>query len=138
MKRKIIPIIVIVILIGIVLGGYLVVNSLFPKAEPINVPSSSAVITMTVAKNEMRKSGEPREVASADYDSILSQLSEAKPTRRMSVQDSPDAQVFYEIAVKTGERTHYFYAYEEGGMYYVEIPYEGIYTVNNSLMGFLL
>lgn len=92
---------------------------------------------MTVAKNEMRKAGEPREVASTDFESILVQLSEAEPTRKMTVQDSPDAQVYYEIAAKTDERTHYFYVYEEGGMCYVEIPYEGIYTVDKGLMELL-
>ncbi len=137
MKKIIIPIIIVVILAGLILGGYLVIDSLFPKANPINVPSASSVVSMTVTKNEMRKAGEPREISSADIDSILSHLSEAEPTRKMSVQDSPDAQTYYEIAVKTNERTHYFYAYEEGGTYYIEILYEGVYTTNKGLLELL-
>ncbi|MBE6939012.1 MAG: hypothetical protein E7460_10825 [Ruminococcaceae bacterium] len=137
MKKAIIPIIAVIILAGTIFGGYLVIDGLFPKANPINVPFINAVISMTVAKNEMRKAGEPREIASTDVEGILTKLSEAEPTRKMSVQDSPDAQVNYEIAAKTAERTHCFYVYEEGGMCYVEIPYEGIYTVDKGLMELL-
>ena len=135
MKKIVIPIIVLVVVLGgLILGGYLLIDSLFPKAEPITVPASNTVISMTVAKNEKRKAGEPREIEGADIDSVLSLLSEAGPTRKMSVQDNPDAQVYYEIAAKTNDRTHYFYVYEEGGMCYVEIPYEGIYTADKGLM----
>ena len=138
MKKIIIPIIVlVVILVGLILGGYLLMDRLFPKADPINVPTSDAVISMTVSKTEMRKAGDPREVASTDIEGILTKLSEAEPTRKMTLQDTPDAQVYYEIAAKTDKRTHYFYVYEEGGRYYVEIPYEGIYTVDKGLMELL-
>ena len=77
------------------------------------------------------------EIANDDVYSILSKLSEAEPTRKMSVQDSPDAKTYYEIAVKTDERTYYFYAYEEGGIYYIEIPYEGIYTTDKGFLELL-
>lgn len=51
MKKIIIPIIVIVILAGLILGGYLMIDSLFPKADPINVPSANSVVSMTVKMN---------------------------------------------------------------------------------------
>ena len=137
MKKIIIPIIVVVVIAALIGGGYLVMDGLFPKADPINVPSASSIVSMTVIKNESRQDGEPREIASTDVVSILSHLSEAEPTRKMSVQDSPDAQTYYEIAVKTSERTHYFYVYFESGTCYVEIPYEGIYTVDNGLVNLL-
>ena len=137
MKKIIIPIIAVIVLAALIGGGYLVMDSLFPKADPINVPSASSVVSMTVIKNESRQNGEPREISSADIDSILSLLSEAEPTRKMSVQDCPDAKTYYEIAAKTSERTHYFYVYFENGMCYVEIPYEGIYTVDNGLVNLL-
>lgn len=137
MKKVILPIIAVVVLAGLVLGGYLVINHLFPKADPINVPSASSVVSMTVAKNENRKAGEPREIESADFESILSKLTEAEPTRKMSVQDSPDADTYYEIAAITNERTHYFYVYFEDGTCYVEIPYEGIYTVDKGVCNLL-
>ena len=137
MKKIIIPIIAVIVLAALIGGGYLVMDSLFPKADPINVPSASSVVSMTVIKNESRQNGEPREIASADIDSILSLLSEAEPTRKMSVQDSPDAKTYYEIAAKTSERTHYFYVYFESGDCYVEIPYEGIYIVDKGLCNLL-
>ena len=137
MKKIIIPIIVIVILAALILGGYLMIDSLFPKADPINVPSASSVVSMTVKKNEDRKDEEPREIANADIDSILSHLSEAEPTRKTSVQDRPDAKTYYEIAAKTDERTHYFYVYFDNGTCYVEIPYEGIYTVDKGIVNLL-
>lgn len=136
MKKIITPLIVISILALLIFGGYWVIDGLFPKANPINVPSVSSVVSMAIAKNEMRKSGEPHEIASTDIDSILLQLSEAEPTRKMSVQDSPDAQIYYEIAVKTNERTHYFYVYEEDTVY-IEIPYEGIYRATPEFLDFV-
>ena len=137
MKKIVILVVALAIIAGLIIGGYLMIDSLFPKAEPINVPSASSVASMTVIKNESRQDGEQREIASADIDSILSLLSEAEPTRKMSVQDSPDAKTYYEIAVKTSERTHSFYVYFESGTCYVEIPYEGIYTVDNVLVNLL-
>ena len=137
MKKIVILVVALAIIAGLIIGGYLMIDSLFPKADPINVPSASSVVSMTVKKNENRNDGDLREIANADVDSILSKLSEAEPTRKMSVQDSPDAQTYYEIAVKTNERTHYFYIYFESGTCYVENPYEGIYTVDNGLVNLL-
>lgn len=137
MKKIIIPIIVVVVIAGLIGGGYLVVDSLFPKANPINVPSASSVVSITVVKNEMREVGELREISSADSEGILSQLSNAEPTRKMSVQDSPDAQTYYEIAVETSERTHYYYVYFENGTCYVEIPYEGVYIIESVIVNLL-
>ena len=137
MKKIVILVVALAIIAGLIIGGYLMIDSLFPKADPINVPSASYVVSMTVKKNENRNDGDLREIANADVDSILSNLSKAEPTRKMSVQDSPDAQTYYEIAVKTNERTHYFYIYFESGTCYVEIPYEGIYTVDNGLVNLL-
>ena len=137
MKKIVILVVALAIIAGLIIGGYLMIDSLFPKADPINVPSASSVVSMTVKKNVNRNDGDLREIANADVDSILSKLSEAEPTRKMSVQDSPDAQTYYEIAVKTNERTHYFYIYFESGTCYVEIPYEGIYTVDNGLVNLL-
>lgn len=136
MKKKWIIVIVVLLCIG-ALGGYVFLNNIFPKANPINVPSVSSVVSMTVSKNEMRKAGEPHEIANTYIDSILLQLSEAKPTRKMSVQDSPDAKTYYEISVETSERTHYFYVYFENGTCYVEITYEGIYTIDSGLVNLL-
>jgi hypothetical protein len=137
MKKIIIPIIAVVVIATLIGGGYLMIDSLFPKADPINVPSASSVVSMTVKKNEDRKDEEPREIADAYIDDILSKLSEAEPTRKMSVQDSPDAKIYYEIAAKTDERTHYFYVYFDNGTCYVEIPYEGIYTVDKGIVNLL-
>ena len=137
MKKIVILVVALAIIAGLIIGGYLMIDSLFPKADPINVPSASSVVSMTVKKNENRNDGDLREIASADIDSILSRLAEAEPTRKMSVQDSPDANTYYEIAAKTNERTHYFYIYFENGTCYVEIPYEGIYTVDNGLVNLL-
>ena len=137
MKKIVILVVALAIIAGLIIGGYLMIDSLFPKADLINVPSASSVVSMTVKKNENRNDGDLREIANADVDSVLSKLSEAEPTRKMSVQDSPDAQTYYEIAVKTNERTHYFYIYFESGTCYVEIPYEGIYTVDNGLVNLL-
>ena len=36
MKKIIIPIIVVVVIVALIGGGYLVMDSLFPKADPIN------------------------------------------------------------------------------------------------------
>lgn len=136
MKKKWIIAIAVVLCLGIVCG-YAILDNIFPKANPINVPSSSSVTSITVSKNEMRKAGEQQEVVNTYIDSILFQLSEAKPTRKMSVQDSPDAKIYYEISVTNNDRTHYFYVYEEGGMCYVEIPYEGIYKSESKLFTFV-
>ena len=137
MKKIVILVVALAIIAGLIIGGYLMIDSIFPKADPISAPSASSVVSMTVKKNENRNDGDLRKIENADVNRILSKLSEAEPTRKMSVQYSPDAKTYYEIAVKTNERTHYFYVYFENGDCYVEIPYEGIYTVDKGLCNLL-
>ena len=48
MKKIIIPIIVVVAIVALIGGGYLVMDSLFPKADLINVPSASSVFKINV------------------------------------------------------------------------------------------
>ena len=55
MKKIIIPIIAVIVLAALIGGGYLVMDSLFPKADPINVPSASSVVSMTDQKRKQTK-----------------------------------------------------------------------------------
>ncbi len=52
----------------------------------------------------------------------------------MSVQDHPGLSEYYSIEIKTDSRSYCYFIYEENGVIYVEIPYEGIYIAAEILL----
>ena len=134
MNKKVVLISILFFIIGFSIGGYMILNKLFPKARDINIPSVSSVLSMTVTKSVQSEEGETRKISLNDIDDIISKLSCAEPTRKMSVQDSPSARQYYRIIVDTSERTHYYYIYFEDGTCYVESPYEGVYIIDDGVL----
>ena len=137
MNKKGVLISILFVIIGAAIGGYVMLNKLFPKADDINIPSASSVISMTVMKSIQSEEGENREISLDNIDDILSKLSCAEPTRIMSVQETPAVQKYYKITVETAERMHYYYIYFEEGTCYAESPYEGVYIIDEGILKLL-
>ena len=121
-KRKIVIIITIIAVAASLFGTYFVYDSIFPFAEPIECPSVEDVISVTVSSS----AGEKKEVYS--FAPLIMQIQQVKPTRKMSVNDSPTVQPYYRIQVITEEQKFDYFVYTEDNRVYLEIPYIGIYT----------
>ena len=128
-------VIIIIALLGIaVIGGYAILNNIFPKADPIKFPDTESITAITL----IQKGGSSVAVETADFGEILKNVTNAQPTRTMSVNDYPTAKTYYTIEVDTAARQYRYFLYAENSQVYVELPYEGIYKANQQFLDFVL
>jgi len=129
MKKKTIVIIVAVFAV-LLLGAYMVFNSIFPKAEPIKQLEVSMVKSVSLYDSDDNEI----EVSDAELQKLLTYINAAEATRKMSVNDYPNVRPYYQLEVKTEERILRYMIYEEDGTTYVELPYEGIYIIDDNVL----
>lgn len=128
-------VIIIIALLGIaVIGGYAILNNIFPKADPIKFPDTESITAITL----IQKDGSSVAVETADFGEILKNITNAQPTRTMSVNDYPTAKTYYTIEVDTAARQYRYFLYAENSQVYIELPYEGIYKANQQFLDFVL
>lgn len=127
-------VIIIIALLGIaVIGGYAILNNIFPKADPIKFPDTESITAITL----IQKDGSSVAVETADFGEILKNITNAQPTRTMSVNDYPTAKTYYTIEVDTAARQYRYFLYAENSQVYIELPYEGIYKSNQQFLDFV-
>ena len=127
-------VIIIIALLGIaVIGGYAILNNIFPKADPIKFPDTESITAITL----IQKDGSSVAVETADFGEILKNITNAQPTRTMSVNDYPTAKIYYTIEVDTAARQYRYFLYAENSQVYIELPYEGIYKSNQQFLDFV-
>lgn len=129
MNRKTI-IIVASVFVAILICGYAAYDNIFPMASPIQCPSIENTVSVTVSSDDMQydKSFE------TDFEKIIMHIADAKPTRKMSVNDYPTVRPYYQIELKTVDKTFRYFVYEENNNVYIEVPYEGIYIADSQIM----
>lgn len=118
MKKKTIVILLCVLAV-ISVAVYFCINMIFPKAPPARVPENGIVSVMI----------DGEEIFEKEKTDILTSLWEAKPTRRMSVNDQPTAERYSKIVIETETEEFFCYLYSEHFTTYMEVPYVGIYKV---------
>lgn len=133
-KGSVLPI-VLVICIGLLMGALYLFNSAFPKAEPIRHPELEKVISITLSCNTPERTIPMSEVY---YKDLIQYISEAKPTRKQTLDDYPSNRPYYGIEVQTTGRQYRYFIYEEGEQIYIEMPYTGIYKSENELLDLVL
>lgn len=127
---------VLLILLGLViflmLAGYFTVQSLFAMAE--GSPYLGNVVSYQVFYQQ-----EPIDLEEGAFTELLSQLRQARPTREVSVNDTPGVDAYYKIDMVVDEdpSSRYVFVYENQGKVYYEIPYGGIYETDQSVWSLL-
>lgn len=127
---------VLLILLGLViflmLAGYFTVQSLFAMAEAS--PYLGNVVSYQVFYQQ-----EPVDLEEGAFTELLSQLRQARPTREVSVNDTPRVDAYYKIDMVVDEdpSSRYVFVYENQGKFYYEIPYGGIYETDQSVWSLL-
>lgn len=101
----------------------------------LDIPATDSVTEIEITAIDGTK------VIIADADTvaaIMSALSEAKPTRKASVNDQPvNVASFGTVRINAGEKTTVIYYYEKDGRYYAEQPYNGIFRLNADIEGLI-
>ena len=105
-----------------------------PLASPIPLPAEENVASIIYGhQSDLSHSLEP-----ADYEALLQLLSDATPTRKMTVNDQPYIQPYYTIFISTSQREYRYYIYQENGQIYAEVPYVGIYETSQQLFDWIV
>ena len=133
MKSKIFWVIGLILFISVVSGGLYMFNEIFPKAKPIRIPNIEEISSISVAVNN----DEEFEIEGVDLEELIEHIQNAEPTREQSVNDYPP-KGFFRIEVQTSEMEYRYFVYEIGEQVYIEMPYEGIYTADRWLFGFVI
>ena len=126
--------IVLTILLSLLLTfGYIAFDHTFPEAGPVPVPATDEITSIRFCKEWAGSD----EVEEEHYSWILESIAKSKPTRKMSVNDTPAAKPFYSLTIDTPDRTYRYYLYTESSQFYLECPYEGIYETDQRLLEFI-
>ena len=132
MKKKSV-IITLMIVILVILSGYLVYNNMFPVAKPIQYPPIEDITSINISTDDNREN----KLSGSDFEKIVIYISNSKPTRVMSINDSPSIRPFYKIQVLTDERMFNYYIYKENNNVYIELPYEGVYIIDSQILSLI-
>ena len=126
---------VVSICVAMLLGTVYLFFSSFPKAEPIKHPELEKVVSVTLSCNTPNGT-----ILMSDryYGDLIQHISEAKPTRKQSVNDYPTVWPYYGIEIQTTGRQYHYFVYEEGEQVYIEAPYEGIYRSKTEMLDLVL
>ena len=134
--EKVFSVISIIIVVGLIVGGgifgYSMYDKMFPMAPDIAIPEDGEIVSITVRKN----SGDEATVIEENADKLLAMMAEAEPTREWSVNDYPYVDEYYLICVYTSEdgAGYRYFVYRDGGRVYLELPYHGVYTVDEGIL----
>ena len=132
MKKKIfwIGLAVLVVLIA---GVYKAYDNIFPKAGPIRQIKVSEINWIYIYDNSENEIG----MVDSEIEEIITYINEAEPTRIMSVNDYPTVRPYYVVEIKSVDRYFRYMIYEDNGKTYVELPYEGVYTIDEKAIDIL-
>ena len=116
----------IILVVLCIIGGFVLLDNMFPVADPIALPETEDITSVSLAQeDDLCVSVDP-----SDYALLLENMKNAQPTRIMSVNDYPGISNYYIIRIETPERAYQFWAYTEDSKAYIEDPYTGVYTTN--------
>ena len=127
---KTLIILLVVLLCLMAVGGYFLLDNMFPEAPPFECPDNGEILSISVKQ----PNGTEIDTNFAAFDGILQLLRSAEPTRQWSIQDYPSASSYYTIEIHTAARQYRYYVYTEGISMYIEHPYNGIYKTNQQIM----
>lgn len=116
-----------------VIGGYAVLDSFFPKADPINCPNEESITAISLTQNNSTSVV----VDAPIFAEVLENIRNAQPTRQWSVNDYPTANTYYTIEIDTPAREYRYFVYVENSQVYIEDPYDGVYKANQQLLDFV-
>ena len=128
-------VIVIILIIGGGILGYYTYEKMFPLAPDIIIPEDEEIFEIAVSE----KGGDKIFLDDAAEDDILAFMRGCRPTRNWTINDYPYVNEYYIITVYTsgdGDGYRYF-VYREDGRVYLELPYHGVYEVDEEILDFI-
>lgn len=135
MKKRIVKVFLLFFCIALSVGGYKVFNFIFPKARPIRFPTVDSISVVYTSCNSTNRSNE---ISEDDYTELIGYISNAKSTRKLTLNEEPLGYTYYMVEILTSEAWHRYFVYKEGTQVYIELPYQGVYRVDKRIMDLVL
>ena len=95
------------------------------RTETMTLPETGKIASVDVTAGDQTV----RHTDEAWISEMVTTFSGAEPTGRESVQDVPQAEEFIRLDLQLGSGASTLFAYQEGGSFYVEQPYQGIWRI---------
>lgn len=131
MKKALIAAIIL-LLLAIAVGGYFLLDHMFPVASPIDCPNKEDIRSISLTQN----SDPSTSVDVSDFEAVLQNICAGEPTRIWSIQDYPSVESYYTVELNTLARQYRYFVYADGSQVYVEKPYHGVYKVDQQVLDF--
>ena len=137
--EKCFSVICVIISISLIIGGgifgYYMYDKMFPMAPDVVIPGDDEIFEIAVSGDD----GGKIFLDDQDEDTILSFMRDCQPTREWTVNDYPTVESYYIVTVYTSEdgNGYRYFIYEENGHVYLELPYHGVYTVDEEILDFI-
>lgn len=122
-----------ILIIAIGVGGFWLLEEVFPKAPEIDLPGQQEILSAH-ASSTTDLMGVIVDIPAEDQEALLTLLARSIPTRMQSVNDSPSVRPYYEFRLKTEKRSYSYFVYLEDGQLWLEMPYTGIYRTGSELL----
>ena len=123
--------IVLVVLVVLIAGLYKAYDNMFPMAEPIRQIKVSETNRIYIYDNSENEIG----LLNSEIEEIITYINDAEPTRIMSLNDYPNVRPYYVVEIKPDDIYFRYMIYEDNGKTYVELPYEGVYVIDEKAIG---
>ena len=130
MTKKIIVVsVAALIIIGMV--GYVIYNNMFPVAEEFKLLNSGDITYASVYTEERGEVEQPE----SEIPYLVAHMNIAEPTRIPSVSDRPIEEIDHMVTVEMNGEIVKYYFYEKGDDMYMDSPDEGVYRVDEVMLG---
>lgn len=133
--KNIILSIVLIVCVGLLAGAIYLFNDIFPKAKPIRHPEPDEIVSVKLSCDTPDAT---IPMSEQYFEDLIRYISEAKPTRKQTLNDIPTSGAYYGVEIQTDEMQYRYFVYEEGEQVYIEMPYEGIYEAEHTLFSIVL
>lgn len=132
-KKPVFWVIILALIAVTILGAGLLANPIdrSDSANRLRLSPEVTAIAMEQFKNH-ENVGRVEIIDPALIPEIIDSLNEVKKTLHSSVNDAPLAENYLSLELMGSEYTK-AYLYEEGGKYYLELPYTGIYSCSREV-----
>lgn len=123
-----------VLVVGAVIFAVAAYNTIYPLAPEIYLPSEGDITKITIENID----GDKVTLSDEDTERLIALMANGKPTRKWSVNDYPTVKSYYIVTVYTSDDSgHRYFVYNENGRVYLELPYHGIYKMDEAILDFI-
>lgn len=121
-------IVVLSVLVGIL--SYVIYDYVFPVAEEIDLPRIEDIESIQIKREDINIDIVTKE----EIKEIVKIFENAKPTRDMSIHDTPTVSGYFNVYF-WGEdvKMNRLYMYKENNEWYLEVAYVGVYKLDKGI-----